>query len=173
MLLQKKICLLGSYSVGKTSLVRRFVESIFTDIYHSTIGVKIEKKVVRTGNEQVDLVIWDIHGEDILQKVQVSYLRGISGYLLVVDGTRRQTLEDALTLNERITATVSNVPVLLVINKVDLIDQWEIDLDRQAQLAEKGWEIFRTSAKTGELVEEAFLRLTQAMLEKHGRKPNH
>ena len=103
MALQKKICMLGSYSVGKTSLVRRFVESIFTDVYHSTIGVKIDKKVVRTGNEQVDLVIWDIHGEDILQKVQVSYLRGISGYLLVVDGTRRQTLEDALTLNERIT----------------------------------------------------------------------
>ena len=68
---------------------------------------------------------------------------------------------------------MSKVPALLVINKVDLADQWEIDSDRQAQLAEKGWKIFRTSAKTGELVEEAFMGLTQAMLEKHGREPDH
>ena len=171
-MIQKKICMLGSYSVGKTSLVRRFVESIFSDEYHSTIGVKIEKKSVKTAGEQVELLIWDIHGEDVLQKVQMSYLRGISGYLLVIDGTRRQTLDDGLALNERIAATVGKVPALLVVNKADLADQWEIGNDRLDALAAAGWQVCRTSAKTGEQVEETFLRLAQATLGSHVRKSN-
>ena len=86
-MLQKKICMLGSFSVGKTSLVRRFVESIFSEAYHTSIGVKVDKKVVRVDDEDVTLVLWDIHGEDVYQKIRMSYLRGMSGYLLVADGT--------------------------------------------------------------------------------------
>ena len=115
-MLQKKICMLGSFSVGKTSLVRRFVESIFSDAYQTSIGVKIDKKVVRAGNEDVTLVLWDIHGEDVYQKIRMSYLRGMSGYLLVVDGTRRQTLDDALALNERVIQEAGKVPAVLVLN---------------------------------------------------------
>ena len=101
-MLQKKICMLGSFSVGKTSLVRRFVESIFSDAYQTSIGVKIEKKVVRAGNEEVTLVLWDIHGEDVYQKIRMSYLRGMSGYLLVADGTRRQTQIGRASCRERV-----------------------------------------------------------------------
>jgi small GTP-binding protein len=121
-MLQKKICMLGSFSVGKTSLVRRFVESIFSDAYQTSIGVKIDKKVVRAGNEDVTLVLWDIHGEDVYQKIRMSYLRGMSGYLLVVDGTRRQTLDDALALNERVIQEAGKVPAVLVLNKSDLTE---------------------------------------------------
>ena len=88
-MIQKKICLLGGFGVGKTSLVSRFVHSIFSDKYLTTVGVKIDKKRVDLGSQQVDLVIWDIYGEDDFQKVRMSYLRGASGYLLVADGTRR------------------------------------------------------------------------------------
>jgi small GTP-binding protein len=129
-MLQKKICMLGSFSVGKTSLVRRFVESIFSDAYQTSIGVKIDKKVVRAGNEDVTLVLWDIHGEDVYQKIRMSYLRGMSGYLLVVDGTRRQTLDDALALNERVIQEAGKVPAVLVMNKSDLTEKWEIDSPR-------------------------------------------
>jgi len=158
--------MLGSFSVGKTSLVRRFVESIFSEQYHTTIGVKVDKKVVRAEGRDVTLVLWDIHGEDAFQKVQISYLRGMSGYLLVADGTRRQTLEDALALSTRITETMGKIPAVLVLNKCDLTAQWEIEPDREARLAADGWKAFRSSAKTGESVEQVFSQLTLAMLRK-------
>ena len=163
-MLQKKICMLGSFSVGKTSLVRRFVESIFSDAYQTSIGVKIDKKVVRAGNEDVTLVLWDIHGEDVYQKIRMSYLRGMSGYLLVVDGTRRQTLDDALALNERVIQEAGKVPAVLVLNKSDLNEKWEIDAARESELTAAGWTMLRTSAKTGDSVEEVFSKLTAAML---------
>jgi small GTP-binding protein len=164
-MLEKKICMLGTNAVGKTSLVRRFVHTHFSETYLSNIGVLLEKKSVHANGVDVGLVLWDLNGEDRFQKVQFSQLRGMSGYFLVVDGTRRHTLDDALTLNERVEAT-AKVPALLIVNKADLTDQWEIGADRQAQLAEKGWEIFLTSAKTGQNVEAAFLRLASKMLGK-------
>src|ERR1700675_4666549 len=90
-MLQKKVCMIGSFSVGKTSLIQRFVSSIFSDRYLTTVGVKIDKKVVRVDGEDVTLVLWDLYGEDEFQKMRMSYLRGASGYLLVADGTRRAT----------------------------------------------------------------------------------
>ena len=120
--------------------------------------------MVRAGNEDVTLVLWDIHGEDVYQKVRMSYLRGMSGYLLVVDGTRRQTLDDALALNERVIQEAGKVPAVLVFNKSDLAEKWEIDSARESELTAAGWNIIRTSAKTGDAVEEVFSKLTSAML---------
>jgi small GTP-binding protein len=165
-MLQKKVCMLGSFSVGKSSLVRRFVKRIFDETYQTTIGVKVDKKIVNANGEDVTLVLWDIHGEDIYQKMRMSYLRGMSGYLLVADGTRGQTLKDALTLNERVVREIGKVPSVLVLNKHDLADQWEIDSSRQAQLTREGWAIQHTSAKSGDGVEQVFLHLTEAMLAK-------
>jgi small GTP-binding protein len=163
-MLQKKICMLGSFSVGKTSLVRRFVESIFSEAYQTSIGVKVDKKVVRANDEDVTLVLWDIHGEDVYQKIRMSYLRGMSGYLLVIDGTRRQTLDDALALNERVIQEAGMVPAILVLNKSDLADKWEIDSTRETELIAAGWNIVRTSAKTGASVEDVFSKLAAATL---------
>jgi len=163
-MLQKKICMLGSFSVGKTSLVRRFVESIFSEAYQTSIGVKVDKKVVRANDEDVALVLWDIHGEDVYQKIRMSYLRGMSGYLLVIDGTRRQTLDDALALNERVIQEAGKVPAILVFNKSDLADKWQIDSARESELIAAGWNIVRTSAKTGNSVEDVFSKLAAATL---------
>lgn len=165
-MISKKICMLGTNAVGKTSLVQQFVHTHFSPTYVSNIGLMLEKRVVSANGVDVELLLWDLYGEDRFQKIQISQLRGMSGYLLVVDGTRLHTLDDALALNERVTATGIKAPGLLVINKVDLADEWEVGTDRQAQLAESGWEIFRTSAKTGENVKEAFLRLAVMMLGK-------
>jgi len=163
-MIQKKVCMLGSFSVGKTSLVRRFVESIFSEAYLTSIGVKIDKKVVHANNEELTLILWDIHGEDVYQKIRLSYLRGMHGYLLVADGTRRQTLDDALALNERVTQEFGKIPSVLVLNKSDLAAQWEIDSSSEAKLTEKGWSVVRTSAKTGDAVESVFAQLALAML---------
>lgn len=163
-MLQKKVCMLGSFSVGKTSLVRRFVESIFDEKYHTTIGVKVDKKVVQAEPEEITLVLWDLHGEDAFQKLRMTYLRGMSGYLVVVDPTRRQTLDDALALQDRVQQAMGLIPWILVLNKCDLISDWEIDLERIGALERSGQAVIRTSAKTGEGVEEAFVRLARTML---------
>jgi small GTP-binding protein len=158
--IQKKICLLGGFGVGKTSLVARFVHSIFSDNYLTTLGVKIEKKSVAVDGQTVDLIIWDLHGEDEFQKVNMSYLRGASGYLLVADGTRRHSIDTALSLHEAAQRVVGKVPFVLAVNKADLADTWEID---PAALERFGVPIVRTSAKSGEHVEDTFAALARAM----------
>jgi small GTP-binding protein len=163
-MLQKKICMLGTNAVGKTSLVRRFVESIYSDAYHTTVGVKVDKKVVHVAGQDVTLILWDLYGEDEFQKVRMTFLRGAAGYLLVADGTRRVTLDKALTLDEKVKASIGTVPAILLLNKNDLVDQWEIEADSERNLMDRGWMVLRTSAKTGEGVEEAFHGLAQAML---------
>jgi len=163
-MLQKKICMLGAFAVGKTSLVRRFVESIYSDVYQTTVGVKIDKKNVQVDDKEVSLVLWDIYGEDDYQKMRWTYLRGASGYLLVADGTRKATLEKAVNLEQKVREEVGVIPFVLVINKSDLIRDWELDSALESQLAVQGWSILRSSAKTGEGVEESFALLTRKML---------
>lgn len=162
--MQKKICLLGGFAVGKTSLVSRFVHSMFSDKYLTTVGVKIEKKSVDVDHQHVELVIWDIYGEDDFQKVRLSYLRGAAGYLLVVDGTRRATLFTALALQASAEQTIGRVPFIMVVNKSDLTDSWEIEEELLEQCSRRGWPVIRTSAKTGNDVENAFANLARAML---------
>jgi small GTP-binding protein len=163
-MLQKKVCMLGAFAVGKTSLVRRFVESIYSDIYQTTVGVKIDKKNMQVEGKEVSLVLWDIYGEDDYQKMRWSYLRGASGYLLVADGTRKGTLEKAFSLEQRVREEVGAIPFVLVINKSDLIRDWELDSALESETAALQWSVLRSSAKTGEGVEESFSLLTQKML---------
>lgn len=164
-MIQKKVCMLGTFAVGKTSLVSRFVKSLFSDKYLSSVGVKVDKKVVAVGSEQVNLLLWDIYGEDDFQKMRPSYLRGSAGYVLVVDGTRSETLEKGIILQNKTEELIGKVPFVLVVNKVDLVEKWELDDSAIAALGKRGWPAFKTSAKTGEGVEAAFLTLAGKMLE--------
>jgi len=163
-MLQKKICMLGSFAVGKTSLVRRYVESIFSDVYHTTVGVKIDKKNVQVGGTEVSLVLWDIYGEDDYQKMRWTYLRGASGYLLVADGMRKATVEKAFELEQRAREEAGALPFVFVINKSDLLQDWEVDAALESQIAGKNWSVLHSSAKTGEGVEEAFSLLARKIL---------
>ena len=158
--------MLGSFAVGKTSLVRRFVESMFSDTYLTTVGVKIDKKKLQIDGNEVQLMLWDIYGEDDFQKLRLSYLRGASGFLLVVDGTRRTTLDKALAIKEEADKAFGPVHAVIVLNKCDLAEQWEIDAEKENELAGRGWSVVRTSAKTGQGVEEVFTTLALTMLRK-------
>ena len=155
-MLQKKICLLGAFGVGKTSLVRRFVDTIFSDAYLTTVGVKFDKKVVSVGTEPLALILWDIAGEDEMSAVRLSYLRGAAGYLLVVDGTRGETLETAASIKSRVDAEVGCIPFLALLNKADLEQDWNLPPERIETLEAAGWTFRRTSAKTGDGVEASF-----------------
>jgi hypothetical protein len=164
-MIQKKVCMVGSYGVGKTSLVKRFVQSVFDERYLTTVGVKIDKKPLVVNGRQMILMIWDLAGEDELAQVRLSHLRGASGYILVVDGCRRATLDKALELQERVTLALGPLPFVLVINKADLREKWEIDSGRIETLAQQGWATFETSAKTGAGVDGMFTSLGGKMLE--------
>ena len=155
--------MIGTSGVGKTSLVSKFVHSMFSDKYLTTVGVKIDKKTVKVGDDDVMLMIWDLAGDDDFQRLQTSYLRGTSGYLLVADGTRRTTFEQVLEIQQRVAEVLPGAPFILAMNKADLAPQWEVtaaDIDR---LTGQGWITTRTSAKEGAGVEEAFTDLARRM----------
>lgn len=162
--IQKKVCMLGAYAVGKTSLVSRFVRSIFSDKYLTTVGVKVDKKTVKIAGQELSLMVWDLAGEDDFYQVRMSYLRGSAGYLLVADGTRGATLDKAFDLHRRAETEIGQVPLILVINKLDAIEDWEINETDLASLSDSGWQVVATSAKTGVGVNEAFWALGQKTL---------
>src|SRR5215510_11946639 len=164
-MVQKKICLLGAFAVGKSSLMTRFVDSMFSDTYYTTVGVRIEKKVLQLGGKEWHLIIWDLAGEDDFLQVRPSYLRGASGYLLVADGTRRATLDAAEIMQQRVRDTIGDVPFVLMLNKSDLVDEWEVAERTIEALSKRGWTWLKASAKTGAGVEEAFLTLVGKMME--------
>jgi small GTP-binding protein len=155
--------MLGSFAVGKTSLVRRFVESLFSETYQTTVGVKVDKKVIDLNGVPVTLVLWDIQGVEESEPLRRSYLRGTHGYLLVCDGTRGETLAHCLELADKTRAAIGDAPSILLINKADLRDQWEIPTQVLDGLRGKGWRIMETSAKDGRNVEEAFQLLASSM----------
>jgi small GTP-binding protein len=168
--IQKKICMLGSFGVGKTSLVARFVQGIFSGKYLSTVGVKIDKKQLRVGDQDVLLLLWDLAGEDSRSQVQTSYLKGAAGYFLVVDGTFAESLVTAKSIHKRAVETVGDLPVMLIVNKSDLWGRWEITMPELERMQAEGWNIQVTSAKTGEGVEKMFLTMTEQVLKSRSPK---
>lgn len=166
-MIQKKVCMLGATGVGKTSLVQRFVKSIYSEKYHSTIGVKIDKKTFSVYGEEVTLMLWDLQGEDTEHKIRSSFLRGASGFFVVVDLTRHETLITAFSIQQMVEREVGNMPFYVLFNKDDLFTEFEITEEEINEMQQNhGWRFLRTSAKTGERVEQAFYELAELMLKK-------
>lgn len=156
----KKVCLLGDFSVGKTSLVRRFVEGRFDDRYLSTIGVKISRKELERETHTLNLLIWDLAGSEEFEHVSQRYLLGASGALIVCDLTRPDTVAVLEDYAEQMTAMNPDVAIVLIGNKVDLVEERAVEDDTIAAAAEAlGRPWLLTSAKSGEKVDDAFLLL--------------
>ncbi len=159
-MIQKKICMLGAFAVGKTSLVRRFVSDVYDERYLTTVGVRIEKKDVQVDGRSVRLLLWDLNGEDRFQFVQASHLRGAAGYVVVVDGTRPATLDVAEDLRTRATDTLGSIPYVTLLNKSDL----EPQLSREDVERRIGGPVWSTSAKMGSGVVDVFLDLARRIV---------
>ncbi len=167
--LSKKVCLLGDYSVGKTSLVRRFVHNLFDDKYISTIGVKVSRKVVvvpRVGElAELTILLWDLAGSEEFDQVRMSYLRGSAGGLLVCDLTRPETLESLRGYAEELWSVAPNSRLVLAANKRDLTSQARVSDQQVCDLAaELRAPCFFTSAKTGQEVETLFRHLGSQLI---------
>jgi small GTP-binding protein len=160
--IQKKVCLLGDFAVGKTSLIRRFVEGRFDEKYLSTIGVNISRKSVTRPDYTLNLLIWDLAGGDDYTEAAASYLRGAAGALIVCDLTREETLAAYERYATQLRAVNAKAALVFVANKVDLADQRAIsDESLQSATDHLGGPCHFTSAKTGQQVEDAFRSLAE------------
>ena len=167
--ISKKVCLLGDFAVGKTSLVRRFIYDRFEDKYLSTIGVKVSrKKIVVPGYDRsidMDLILWDLAGSEEFFQFRSSYLRGAAGAVLVCDLTRPETLHNLSAYLEDLKQISPKAQVFLAANKIDLGDERRIstsDIETYANSINAPYHL--TSAKTGEKVELIFRQLGQLLL---------
>jgi small GTP-binding protein len=152
----RKLCMLGDFGVGKTSLVARFVRSTFSEKYLTTVGVKVDsKEIALPGRVPCKLVIWDIAGRSNLDALNMTYLRGASALLLVADGTRERSLHAALNLLMQSRTLLPEAVAVLALNKLDLVEQWEVAPASLVELR-RTLPVHETSARSGEGVEAAF-----------------
>jgi small GTP-binding protein len=169
-MIQKKVCMVGLYGTGKTSLVQQFVHSLFSERYLSTVGVKIDRKPVEVDGTSLTLMLWDLAGRDGHEDITTSYLRGAHAILYVADGTRRETCDQLPELRALVREAAGEVPEVLALNKSDLRERWAITGGDEQGLA-SAWDLVRTSAKTGDGVEDAFQRLARATLVTREARP--
>ena len=171
----RKICLLGDFAVGKTSLVSRYVHNVFSDRYLTTVGVKIDTRIIElsqnaakpssgaidTPVRSIKLVLWDLAGAANLSAPARAYIQGAHGFLAVCDGTRRATLNTALTLLNSAREQIGTRPAVLLVNKQDLYESWEVDQDSLDSARTRVANVLATSAKTGANVDRAFRLLAE------------
>ena len=169
----RKVCLVGDFSVGKTSLIRRFVDDRFSDEYLSTVGVKLSQKPVNLKGEDgqdklVDLFIWDIEGQTQFKGIAPSYLQGAKGAIIVADVKRQETIEhlrDHLDLFFKINPKGW---VIVALNKSDLINEEKIENLLQLNQFQTDYPqviaTYATSAKTGKDVNEIFYELAASII---------
>lgn len=169
-MIQKKVCMLGAFSVGKTSLIQRFVSSIFEDRYLTTVGVKIDKKSLQVDGTDLMLMIWDLAGEDDFTEIKTSYLRGAAACIIVVDGSRAKTAEVATRINAMVQEKLGDIAVTVAVNKADIEDSWEIDINELKQALGERVHVTKTSAKSGAAVEEMFLEISHRTISNNNSK---
>jgi small GTP-binding protein len=162
-MIQKKVCMVGVFGTGKTSLIQRFVHSMFSERYLSTVGVKIDRKPMQVDGTELTLVLWDLAGRDGHEDITTSYLRGAHAILYVADGTRRETCDQLPELRTLVRDSAGDVPAVLALNTSDLKERWVLAAADEQNLS-KSFDLVRTSAKTGDGVEETFRRIGRAML---------
>ncbi len=160
-----KIVILGDPAVGKTSLVKRYVDNMFRMEYMMTIGTDIRTKIISINDKIVKLVLWDLGGQPLFQDVRATYCKGANGAVLAFDVTRQKTLTNLNGWAETVWRFVGKVPIAVVGTKADLKSIRETSMERSLDFARlTGAKVFETSAKTGEGVEKTFKYITQAIL---------
>ena len=157
-----KVVLVGAFGVGKTSLIRRFVENSFSEEYLSTIGVSISKKTIGDAT----IMIWDIEGHTEFKPIYKQYLLGAKGFIIVGDLLRDETI---LQLSNHIALcheVVKDAPICIALNKSDMPHNLNSEeLSSIKALSPSVIEVLKTSAKSGDAVEELFLKLNEKICE--------
>ncbi len=167
-----KICLVGDLSVGKTSLIRRFVFDQFNDRYISTLGTKVTKREMKIPYPDLDLevdvnlLIFDIIGEKGFRRLlREAYFQGASGLMAVCDVTRADTLESIEDWVDNAYDVTGVVPLQVLANKIDLKDSVVVSENEVNKVSrEMKSPCYFTSAKTGENVEHVFREISTKLV---------
>ena len=167
--ISRKICLIGDFSVGKTSLIRQFVDKQFSDEYLSTVGVKMSRKMVALSQkpQEIQLIIWDIEGSNKFKGIAPSYFQGAKGAVIVGDITRQETLDHLGGHIQSFLAVNPKSYIVIALNKSDLIEAEYLEKLRKLYLFSDNAYVlatYFTSAKTGNNVDEIFQKLSQSLL---------
>lgn len=162
MKISKKIVLIGHFGVGKSSLIRRFVQDTFSEDYKVTIGVHVLKKEITLPktNDDITLVIWDLEGNDDISNTRPSYLLGTNGFLYVFDMTRPATYQQLESDLDYIKDRYPKTPIKVIGNKKDLVTN---EFIKQNKDVFGRFVDFYTSAKSGKNVENVFTKLAEAV----------
>lgn len=166
--ISQKICLIGDFSVGKTSLIRRFIEDKFSDRYLTTIGVKVSRKSVVVKSSQVNLLVWDIEGQTKQKSISTTYLQGARGAIIVGDLTRNETLKHLPNHLKLFSEVNPQGKTIVALNKSDLITAEK--LNKLVELYnfnqyEQVLDTYTTSAKTGQYVNTMFDELATRIID--------
>lgn len=170
-IIKRKVCLLGAPSVGKTSLIRKFVFDTFSDKYISTVGTKVTKKdidlVIAKSNLKITLsmMIWDVLGQTGYKSLHAMFYRGASAAMIVCDLTKKTTFDGLDEWVESLHKVTGPIPTIFLANKADLVDKYAFKPEDLQVLTEKlNTAYFPTSAKTGMNVQNAFNRLSKVLI---------
>ncbi|MFX0040102.1 MAG: GTP-binding protein [Promethearchaeota archaeon] len=165
---QNKCIFCGDYAVGKTSLIRRFVENRFEKDYISTIGVQLSKKTVLLSEKtKLNFIIWDIGGQRQFDLNRERFYNGANAAFIVVDRTRPDNLKSIKIWYDNLKKSIlRNIPIVIVGNKSDLKDEIVISEEEIKEVAKQfDFHYILTSALTGENVNDAFLYIAYRVVE--------
>lgn len=157
-MIRKKILLVGDFHVGKTSLIRRYVENSFDDKYLTTVGVKISKKKLIIEDTECELLIWDIEGSTPQKRIPENYLKGASGAIIVADVSRSDTVGAVKSHIMDLKRVNPDIAFVIAYNKIDLLTPLQHDSYPIEENA------FLVSAKENIYVEPIFESLTRRIL---------
>ena len=169
-----KVLLLGNSDVGKSSLLLRYVDSVWNDAFVPTIGVDFKVKTLEINNKRVKMQIWDTAGQERFRTVVSTYFRGAHGILLLYDVTNRDSFKNLESwLIEIEKNAKEKVLKILIGNKCDLGEDREITIEEGKAFAlRNGMEFMETSAKMNTNVTEAFETLGKLMIEFNSKSNN-
>ncbi len=173
-MIKYRVCLIGATAVGKTAIFHRLLTGYFDPNYVTTIGVATDEYIYKDEETEVHLNLIDTEGHDGFQALRLDHLKDSHGYFLVIDGTRIETLEIATLLLEKAKNLLGNaVPFVCLMNKYDLRNLWKIDEKTVNILKKEGWDIFETSAKSGEGLVKAMRALVKEIIHSMALAKNH
>lgn len=153
-MIQRKVCFVGDFAVGKTSLFNRVVYDRFSHIYHSTVGVRVQRGVQNTTDA---LILWDTEGGRETAAIKASYLVGAAGAIVVCDLTRPQTILRSVQYIEQVRRANPAINVVLAANKLDLVAPDHVGMTLAQHIAARlAVPLVCTSASSGDGMTELY-----------------
>ena len=171
-----KIILIGSSSVGKSSILQRYIQKVFNESYSCTIGVDFFMKSLDIGDKSIKMQLWDTAGTEKFRSITTGYYRGANAAFIVFDLTSKQSFE---CLNEWIenyykySDPNSEKNVVLIGNKCDLVDRREITQEEIDKfIKDNNIMYYETTAKTGQNIDECFYFIAEKLVKEFENKEN-